>query len=101
MESRRGNSDLARERHPMSSPVPQRRPALSYLLCWGGCVFAIVDISDMSKPKTVSTLDWSPPYPCPTHTTLPMLDKIMGRDFMIVTDEEVGEKLDDTHNAFL
>ena len=55
----------------------------------------------MSKPKTVSTLDWSPPYPCPTHTTLPMLNKIMERDWMIVTDEEVGEKLNETHNAFL
>ncbi len=55
----------------------------------------------MSKPKTISTLDWSPPYPCPTHTTLPMLNKIMERDWLIVTDEEVGEKLNETHNAFL
>src|SRR5438046_7779724 len=64
-------------------------------------VFAIVDISNMSKPKTVSTLDWSPPYPSPTHTTLPMLNKIMERDWMIVTDEEVGEKLSENDNAFL
>src|SRR4029453_10381503 len=61
----------------------------------------MLDISEMSKPKTVSMLDWSPPYPCPTHTTLPMLNKIMERDWLIVTDEEVGEKLNQTHNAFL
>jgi hypothetical protein len=79
---------------------PIRKGDRLYISYWHGG-FAIVDISDMSKPKTVSTLDWSPPYPCPTHTTLPMLDKIMERDFMIVTDEEVGEKLNETHNAFL
>ena len=79
---------------------PIRRGDRLYISYWHGG-FAIVDISDMSKPKTVSTLDWSPPYPCPTHTTLPMLNKIMERDFMIVTDEEVGEKLNETHNAFL
>ncbi len=30
-----------------------------------------------------------------------MLNKIMERDWLIVTDEEVGEKLNETHNAFL
>ena len=79
---------------------PIRKGDRLYISYWHGG-FAIVDISDMSKPKTVSTLDWSPPYPCPTHTTLPMLNKIMERDWMIVTDEEVGEKLNETHNAFL
>jgi hypothetical protein len=79
---------------------PIRRGDRLYISYWHGG-FAIVDISDMSKPKTVSTLDWSPPYPCPTHTTLPLLNKIMDRDFLIVTDEEVGEKLNETHNAFL
>ena len=79
---------------------PIRRGDRLYISYWHGG-FAIVDISDMSKPKTVSMLDYSPPYPCPTHTTLPMLNKIMDRDWLIVTDEEVGEKLNDTHNAFL
>ena len=79
---------------------PIRRGDRLYISYWHGG-FAIVDISDMSKPKTISTLDWSPPYPCPTHTTLPMLNKIMDRDWLIVTDEEVGEKLNETHNAFL
>jgi hypothetical protein len=79
---------------------PIRRGNRLYISYWHGG-FAIVDITDMSKPKTISMLDWSPPYPCPTHTTLPFLNKIMDRDFMIVTDEEVGEKLMPTPNAFL
>ena len=79
---------------------PIRRGDRLYISYWHGG-FAIVDISDMSKPRTVSMLDWSPPYPCPTHTTLPLANKIMDRDFMIVTDEEVGEKLMPTPNAFL
>ena len=79
---------------------PIRRGDRLYISYWHGG-FAIVDISNMSKPRTVSMLDWSPPYPCPTHTTLPMLNKIMERDWLIVTDEEVGEKLNESHNAFL
>jgi len=79
---------------------PIRRGDRLYISYWHGG-FAIVDISNLSKPKTISTLDWSPPYPCPTHTTLPMLNKIMERDWLIVTDEEVGEKLNESHNAFL
>ncbi|MCH8054557.1 MAG: hypothetical protein IH857_00180 [Deltaproteobacteria bacterium] len=79
---------------------PIRRGNRLYVSYWHGG-FVILDISDMSKPKMISHLDWSPPYPCPTHTTLPMTGKIMGRDIMIVTDEEVGEKLAPKPNAFL
>src|SRR5207245_4494373 len=79
---------------------PIRRGDRLYISYWHGG-FAIVDISNMSQPKTISILDWSPPYPCPTHTTLPLANKIMNRNFMIVTDEEVGEKLTPTPNAFL
>src|SRR3990170_660734 len=50
---------------------PIRRGDRLYISYWHGG-FAIVDITDMSKPKTISMLDWSPPYPCPTHTTLPL-----------------------------
>jgi hypothetical protein len=79
---------------------PIRRGDRLYASYWhGGLV--ILDISDMSRPKTVAQLDWSPPYPCPTHTTLPMNQKIMDRDILVVTDEEVGEKLAPKPNAFL
>jgi len=79
---------------------PIRRGDLLYVSYWHGG-FVILDISDMSQPKMISHLDWSPPYPCPTHTTLPMTENIMGRDIMIVTDEEVREKLTPKPNAFL
>lgn len=79
---------------------PIRRGNRLYVSYWHGG-FVILDISDMRRPKMISQLDWSPPYPCPTHTTLPMAGKILDRDIMIVTDEEVGEKLTPKPNAFL
>src|SRR5918996_171959 len=57
---------------------PIRRGNRLYISYWHGG-FAIVDILDISKTKTISTLDWSPPYPFPTHTTLPFANKIMDR----------------------
>ncbi|MBI2090914.1 MAG: hypothetical protein HYT78_19595 [Deltaproteobacteria bacterium] len=46
---------------------------------------AIVDISDISSPKLVSRVDWSPPYGGYTHTTLPL----PGRKLVVATDESV------------
>ncbi len=79
---------------------PIRKGDRLYVSYWHGG-FVILDISDMSKPRMVSHLDWSPPYPCPTHTTLPMSGKLMDRDVMVVTDEEVGQKLFPKPFAFL
>jgi hypothetical protein len=59
-----------------------------YTSYWhGGLV--ILDIEDMAKPKFVSGLDWSPPFPWPTHTCLRIPFKIANRDLMLVTDEDV------------
>ena len=64
-----------------------------YTSYWqGGLV--ILDIDDMSKPKFVSGLDWSPPFPWPTHTALPIPFKIKNRNFMLVTDEDVFRQED-------
>ena len=46
---------------------------------------AILDISDVSKPKTISRLDWSPPYGGYAHTTLPL----PGRKLVVAVDESV------------
>ena len=59
-----------------------------YTSYWHGG-WVILDIEDMTKPKTVSGLDWSPPFPWPTHTCLRIPFKIANRDFMLVTDEDV------------
>jgi hypothetical protein len=46
---------------------------------------AILDISDVAAPKTISRLDWSPPYGGYAHTTLPL----PGRKLVVAVDESV------------
>ena len=46
---------------------------------------AILDISDISKPKTISHIDWSPPFGGYAHTTLPL----PGRKLVVAVDESV------------
>ena len=43
----------------------------------------------MAKPKFVSGLDWSPPFPCPTHSAIPVPFEIGGRKILLVADEDV------------
>ncbi len=57
--------------------------------------FAILDIEDMTKPKFVSGLDWSPPFGCPTHTALPIPFAINGRRYLLVSDEDVFRREDE------
>lgn len=68
---------------------PLRRGNRLYTSYWQAG-FVILDIDDMSKPKKISGLDWSPPYHCPTHTTLPLPFDIRGRKYMVVADEDVA-----------
>ena len=42
-----------------------------------------------AKPKFVSGLDWSPPFPCPTHRAIPVPFEIGGRKILLVADEDV------------
>ena len=58
-----------------------------YTSYWHGG-FHIIDISDMTKPKTVSSLDWTPVFGYPVHTCLPIPFEIGGRKLMMVTDED-------------
>jgi hypothetical protein len=60
-----------------------------YTSYWYGG-FVILDIEDMSRPQLVSHVDWSPPFPWPTHTCLRLPFKVENRDIMIVSDEDVG-----------
>jgi hypothetical protein len=52
--------------------------------------FAIVDIKDITKPKTVSHTNYPRPSGAPTHTTLPVGHEVLGRKWLIVFDEELG-----------
>ena len=67
---------------------PMRLGNRLYVSYWHGG-FVILDIDDMSKPKFVSGLDWSPPFPWPTHTALPVPFPLRGRRVMLVADEDV------------
>jgi hypothetical protein len=70
---------------------PIRRGDRLYTSYWHGG-FVILDIADISRPKYVSGLNWSPLYPSPIHTTLPIPWKLMNRDVMVVADEEAGKR---------
>src|SRR6266511_6197447 len=67
---------------------PMRLGNRLYVSYWHGG-FVILDIDDMTKPKFVSGLDWSPPFPWPTHTALPVPFPLRGRRIMLVADEDV------------
>src|SRR5271165_3995038 len=67
---------------------PIRRGNRLYVSYWyGGGV--ILDISDMTKPRMVSALDWSPPFGWPTHSLVPINRPIAGHRWMLVADEHV------------
>lgn len=69
---------------------PIRRGDRLYVSYWHHGLF-ILDISDMSKPKPIAGVNTSPIYPHPTHTCLPMAQPIVGRDIMVVADEDVAK----------
>ena len=48
----------------------------------------VIDISDISKPKTVGTYNYHPPVIEPTHTVLPAKNRFGGRRIALACDEE-------------
>jgi len=62
-----------------------------YVSYWHGGGF-ILDISDMSKPKMLSHLDYTTSYPWPTHSLVPIPFPIFGHRWMLVADEDVLPK---------
>lgn len=59
-----------------------------YVSYWHGG-FVILDIADPRQPRFVSGFDWSPPFPSPTHTALPIPFPVRGRRVLVVSDEDV------------
>ena len=43
----------------------------------------------MTKPRMISSLDWSPPFGWPTHSLVPIDVPIAGHRWMLVADEHV------------
>jgi hypothetical protein len=60
-----------------------------YVSLWYGG-FAILDISDLSRPGLVSHVNYHDGKGGPTHTALPISHKILGKDWLLVFDEEMG-----------
>ena len=58
---------------------------------WWDAGMIILDISDVSKPKLVSRLDYSPPFGGATHTCLPLPN----RKLVIVADEAIADNCEE------
>jgi hypothetical protein len=52
--------------------------------------FAILDISNPVQPRLVSYVNYHKGASAPTHTALPVGHKILGKNWLIVFDEEMG-----------
>ena len=55
--------------------------------CWHGG-FRIIDVADLAKPKTVASYNYHPPFPEPTHTFMPVPNRIGGNRIALSIDEE-------------
>jgi hypothetical protein len=78
-----------------SSVASGRRVALHHMItagnrgygAWRDGGLTVHDISDPSKPKMLSHINWSPPFPGGTHTALPL----PSRNLVVVADEANAE----------
>jgi hypothetical protein len=55
--------------------------------CWHGG-FWVVDVSDLSRPKSVGHYNYHPLFPEPTHTVMPVPERIRDRRIALAIDEE-------------
>jgi hypothetical protein len=91
-----GQNVAAGEEYPWDGYVrprchhPLRMGDRLYVSYWHHGLF-ILDISDLSQPRLISSLNSSPAHPHPTHTCLPLPMKLRGRQIMIVADEDVAK----------
>jgi hypothetical protein len=55
--------------------------------CWHAG-FNVVDVSDLAKPRTAGSYNYHPLFPEPTHTVMPVLERVGGRRIALAIDEE-------------
>lgn len=60
---------------------------------WHGGV-AVIDVKDITKPTTLGSYNYHPPFPEPSHTFMPLENLIGGRRIAVAIDEE-----DHAHDA--
>ena len=61
--------------------------------CWHGGI-AVIDVSDIRQPRTLGSYNYHPPFPEPSHTFMPVPQRIGGRRIAVAIDEE-----DHAHSA--
>ena len=60
-------------------------------LMWAGCWQAglrVIDVSDITQPRTVGEYNYHPPFPEPTHTVMPVPFPVDGKRICVAIDEE-------------
>ena len=58
---------------------------------WAACWYAggyVIDISDITRPRTLGSYNYHPPFPEPTHTLMALPEPIGGRQLALMIDEE-------------
>ena len=60
---------------------------------WHGGI-AVIDVSDIRKPRTLGSYNYHPPFPEPSHTFMPVPEPIGGKRIAVAIDEE-----DHAHSA--
>jgi len=64
---------------------------------WAGCWHAgvrVIDVSNIREPRTIGEYNYHPPFPEPSHTFMPVPERIGGRRIAVAIDEE-----DHVHSA--
>jgi hypothetical protein len=64
-----------------------RRGNEMWASCWHGG-FWVVDVANLAKPKSAGHYNYHPLFPEPTHTVLPLPERIRGRRIALAIDEE-------------
>ena len=66
--------------------------------CWNGG-FSIIDIADIKRPRTVGCHNYHPLFPEPTHSIMPVPEKLRGRRIALAIDEEdQAQSADEEHD---
>ncbi|WP_163269485.1 LVIVD repeat-containing protein [Chelativorans alearense] len=58
---------------------------------WAACMKAgvyVIDCSDITRPRTLGSYNYHPPFPSPTHTVMPIRARHNGRQVAVAVDEE-------------
>jgi hypothetical protein len=55
--------------------------------CWHAG-FAIIDVSELARPRTIGACNYHPLFPEPTHTAVPVPMRLAGRRIALAIDEE-------------